>query len=107
MMMNQCVLFRCLGKKKQVMLSDYLPHLFSHAVMFADNYTHLKKSIKFLEEKMSVTLSVLIKGHRNRILVELLKHYSYSKTRINQGIGMCANADPSFKHTEKKNGKTR
>ena len=58
MIMNQCVLFRCLVKKKQVMLSDYLPHLFSHAVMFADNYTHLQKSIKFLEEKIIMTKGI-------------------------------------------------
>ena len=98
-------MFRCLEKKKPVMLSDHLPHLLSHAVMFADNGTHFKKSIKFLEEKMSVPLSVLIKGHRNRILVELLKNYSYSKVRINQALNMCANADPAFVHAEKKNGK--
>ena len=105
MMLIKSVLFRCLGKKKPVMLSDHLPHLLSHAVMFADNWTHFKNSIKFLEEKMSVPLSVLIKGHRNRILVELLKHYSYSKVRINQAINLCANADPAFEHAEKENGK--
>ena len=35
MMLIKSVLFRCLGKKKPVMLSDHLPHLLSHAVMFA------------------------------------------------------------------------
>ena len=54
---------------------------------------------------MSVTLSVLIKGQRNRILVELLKNYSYSNVKINQAINLCAVADPAFEHTEKKNGK--
>ena len=87
------------------MLSDHLPHLLSHAVMFAEDGRHLKKSIKFLEDKVSVTLAVLIKGQRNRILVELMKNYSYSKVRINQAVNLCAVADPAFEHAEKKNGK--
>ena len=105
MMIDKIILFRCLEKKKQVMLSDHLPQLLCQAVMLADNWTHFKKSMKFLEEKMSVPLSVSIKGHRYKILVELLKHYSYSKARINQAVSMCANADPAFEHVEKNNGK--
>ena len=86
------------------MMLDHFPILFRHILVLATNQTHLKACINFLETKTGQTLDNLLPSYRVRVLVELLTMFEFSKKRIIQGLGMCAQADYTFKHKEKKPG---
>ena len=86
------------------MMLDHFPILFRHILVLATNQTHLKACINFLVTKTGQTLDNLLPSYRVRVLVELITMFEFSKKRIIQGLGMCAQADYTFKHAEKKKG---
>ena len=86
------------------MMLDHFPILFRHILVLATNQTHLKACINFLVTKTGQTLENLLPSYRVRVLVELITMFEFSKNRIIQGLGMCAQADYTFKHPEKKKG---
>ena len=93
----------CLGNKKiRTLLMHYFPGIFSHLIIHAKDQSHLKKCIAYLENKLGKDISELIPSNRNKVLIELLTMYNYSKSRITQALGMCAKSDNTFHHKEKR-----
>ena len=86
------------------MMLDHFPILFRHILVWSADQTHLKACINFLVSKTGQTLNSLLPSYRVRVLVELITMFQFSKKRIIQGLGMCAQADYTFKHEEKKKG---
>ena len=80
----------------------HFPTLFCHLIIHANDQAHLKKCLSYLEIKTGKSLAELLPTNRQKVLVDLLTKFNFSKERITQALSMCARNDNSFKHSEKK-----
>ena len=85
-----------------ILLIDF-PEIFTHMIVHAEDQSHLKRCTEFVEKRTYKYLSDLLPTNRQKLLVELLTLFNFSRQRIIQGLLMCAKVDKFFSHPEKKN----
>merc|ERR1719318_680940 len=90
-----------MGQKSRTLLMFHFPSLFTHLIIYSEDQQHLSRCLEFLQSRTSKDLAVMLPTNRQRVLVELLTMFNFSKSRITQALSMCAKADDMFKQPEK------
>ena len=84
---------------------NHFPIIFCHLAVSAESPRTLSRCLDFVKSHTAVDLAGMIKGNRQRILVELLGLYNLYKSRVMHALNLCAMADENFVKPKKPDSK--
>ena len=87
------------------LLLNHFPIIFCHLAVSADSSRTLARCLDFVKSHTAVDLAGMIRGNRQRILVELLGLYNLYKSRVMHALNLCAMADENFVKPKKPDSK--
>jgi hypothetical protein len=96
-------MFHC--SQVRSLLLNHFPIIFCHLAVSADSSRNLARCLDFVKSHTAVDLAGMIRGNRQRILVELLGLYNLYKSRVMHALNLCAMADENFVKPKKPDSK--